>query len=400
MVWTRSPADGLPPSQRQHHWEQAWQRVMAFQQQHGRLPRIKGDASCPLAPDERPLGRWCLDQQRRKAGSKHPPLTALQQAGLAAIPGWLWWARQRANVKWDQRLQQLEAFARQQGRLPRRTAGKAKPYLPGEQELGRWMNAQHQRYKGQKGAQLSTEEVTALEAVPGWAWAHFVQQPWDERRQQVEEFVQQHGRLPRFGAGKSSPFVPGERQLGQWCNFQRQRRKGNIHCGPPLRVEQQAALEALPGWWWEKRSPWEVQYQRVAAFIERHERRPRARGSKGAPLVAGEKELATWWYNQQQRWSGSLKPALTAEQQAALAALPGRAWDVRHDRWEQLEAFVRQHGRLPRLRATPQEPLLKGERQLASWCRNQRSQVKGYRSFAPLSAQRAAALEGTPHWAA
>ena len=175
-------ADGLARSKPQlqppqHAWEQARQQVIAFQQQHGRLPRATANATGPLVPGERPLGLWCVDQQRRKAGSKGQPLTVQEQACLASIPGWGWWPSQRKHVPWEERLQQVQEFVQQHGRLPRQRARSGVPFLPGEKELGTWVYRQRQRSKGQQQPQLSAEEVAALETVPGWYWAAFAVRP-------------------------------------------------------------------------------------------------------------------------------------------------------------------------------------------------------------------------------
>lgn len=57
----RPEADALSSSKAQQQppqdpWEQARQQVIAFQQQHDRLPRANADVSGPLVPGERPLG--------------------------------------------------------------------------------------------------------------------------------------------------------------------------------------------------------------------------------------------------------------------------------------------------------------------------------------------------------
>lgn len=65
---------------------------------------------------------------------------------------------------------------------------------------------------------------------------------------QVSPFAAQHGRLPRRKGGKPSPLVAGEQQLGDWCKYQRQQRKGSKHGSDEWTAEQVAALEAIPGW--------------------------------------------------------------------------------------------------------------------------------------------------------
>ena len=163
----QSPIPQPPPDA----WEQACPQVAAFQRQHGRLPRATADAQGqPLLPGERPLGLWCTEQQRRKAGSKGPSLTVQEQAALLAISGWSWWVTKPVTKPWEQWRQEVEAFYQQHGRLPRNSAGRSIPFLPGEQALGLWVNGQRDHYKGHMQPPLSAERIAALEGTPGWSW--------------------------------------------------------------------------------------------------------------------------------------------------------------------------------------------------------------------------------------
>ncbi|GAB4815475.1 hypothetical protein N2152v2_002521 [Parachlorella kessleri] len=251
--------------QPQDPWEQARQQVSAFQQQHGRLPRANADALGPLVPGERPLGLWCTAQQRRKAGSKGRPLTVQERASLASIPGWKWWPSRRKRGPWQEWMQQFHEFVQQHNRLPRHTPGSSHPFLPGEKELGMWASRQRLFYNGQRQPQLSEEQVAALEAVPGWYWAAYEVQPWEQRLQLLQEFVQQHGRLPRHTPGRDHPFLPSEKELGRWVS--RQRRCYHGQREPQLSAERVAALEAVPGWYWAAYDvqPWEQRYEQQPA---------------------------------------------------------------------------------------------------------------------------------------
>ncbi|GAB4822673.1 hypothetical protein N2152v2_009719 [Parachlorella kessleri] len=392
------PASGAhqPPTQQLplDAWEQARQQVAAFQRQHGRMPRASADAQGPLLTGERPLGVWCTEQQRRKAGSKAPPLSAEERKALLGIPGWSWWASKQVHKPWERRRQEVAAFYQRHGRLPRATAGKPCPFLPGEKELGKWLNRQRQLYKGNLQPPLSAEQIAALEATPGWACT-----PWEQQRQQVEAFYQQHGRFPRTTAGKASPLLPGEEELGRWVKLQRQCFKGNMQ--PALSAERIAGLEATSGWVWEECLPWELRYQQVQDFVRQHSMLPRKKIGMSNPILSGGNGLSTWCDTQRQRFKGHQQPPLTAEQQAALAALPGWFWDVADDRWEQqrrrLEAFVLMHGRLPRVRSA-KEPPLEGEHELACWLKNQRQRERGTCGYTPLTAKQQAALKATPLW--
>ena len=296
--------------------------MAAFQRQHGRLPKATAEShGQPLLPGERPLGLWCTEQQRRKAGSKGPPLTVQEQAALLAIPSWGWWATKPVTKPWEQRRQEVEAFYQQHGRLPRSAGGKTNPFLPGEKELGNWVDRQRQRHKGNLQPPLSAEHTAALEATEGWIWEDYV--AWEARCQQVQDFMHQHGRLPREKGSERSPLLLGEKELGKWCYTQRLRRKGKSH-QPPLTAEQQAALAALPGWYWDvENDRWEQQLQKLEAFVRVHGRMPRRLQTEKEPLLEGERQLAYWFQRQRGRelGTGSFAP-LSVRQQAALKATP------------------------------------------------------------------------------
>jgi hypothetical protein len=208
----------LSTSQRDdQRWEQRCRQVAAFQQAHSWLPRSVADGRGPLGEQERELGLWISDQQRRMEGSRGTALTREEVAALEAIPGWCWGTARRARtwvvVPWEQRCQEVAVFVQQHGRWPRGYAGKTKPFLAGEKQLGRWCGAQRQRRKGNTQLQLTQHQEAALEAIPGWVWEEFSIEPWEQRCQQVAAFVQQHGKVPREAAGASMPFLDGEETL-------------------------------------------------------------------------------------------------------------------------------------------------------------------------------------------
>ncbi|GAB4822680.1 hypothetical protein N2152v2_009726 [Parachlorella kessleri] len=378
-------------------WQRACQRVAAFQRQHGRLPRASAAGQGPLLPGERPLGVWCTEQQRRKAGSKGPPLTAQERKALLAIPGWVWWATRRAVRPWEQWRQEVEAFYQRHGRLPRAAAGQASPFLPGEQALGYWVGDQRKKFKGQSRDPLSGERLAALEGTPGWSWGEFVRTPWENHYQQVQDFVQQHGQLPRLNLSNSTSHLPFEKELGRWIDMQRRSNKRQ-----KLSAEQVAALEATPGWCWEEwsKQPWELQRQEVEAFYQQHGRLPRGAAGKPSPFLPGEKELGAWVQTQRQYYKGQRQRPLPAERIAALEATLGWAWED-WTPWEQrrqeVEAFCQQHGRLPRSEAGVSNPMLPGERELGSWIGRQRQRYKGHQP-PRLSADQRAALDAIPGW--
>ena len=460
---------GTATSQRlDERWERQLRKVAAFQEQHGRIPRTDGSKEEPLTEEERKLGSWCHRQRQRKKGTASPPLTQEQEAALKAIERWFWddkevsdvictpsaaigcWSavarmldapcsvqkqsvlctrllqeRARAEAEaWERQRQQVTAFQQQHGRLPRQKDSAAVPFVAQEAELGRWCKRQRERKKGKGSCSpLDPSQVTALEDLPEWWWEADPAAAWEQIRQQLAAFAQQHGRLPRQGRAG----VPAkEGRLGEWCATQRQRKRGT--CTPPLTVEQETALTAIPHWHWGRAleqlqqeafqvpAAWAQQLQLVIAFQLRHGRLPgegaeqqqAAQQQQQPAAVEGEAELATWCDEQQQgaEFTSGVR-CLSAQQAAALSALPGWRWRGAAPRvarpaklaaeWQvrlwQVAAFWRQHGRLPGRRSSDST-----ERQLAEWCASQRKRRKGQGTFRDLTPAQVEALESLDGW--
>ncbi|GAB4814292.1 hypothetical protein N2152v2_001338 [Parachlorella kessleri] len=293
--------------QQHNRWWQRCEQVAAFQQQRGRLPRTAAGRSSPFLVGEQGLGKWVVRQRQRYKAQK---LSAERVAALETLPGFCW--LEFARKPWEQQRQLVEAFYRQHGRLPRRIAEQSASFLPGEGPLGAWIMRQRSQGRGRMQPPLSAEHVAALDRTPGWSWGEFKIEPWESRCQQLQTFVRQHGRLPRYTAGKSSPFLHAEKGLGNWVRNQRQQYKAR-----KLSAEQIAALEATPGWcwaewsqqawesrlqqddWWEQR--WEQRRRQLKVFVRQHKRMPRVRVTLKEPLLEGEQVLGLWRQRQRQK---------------------------------------------------------------------------------------------------
>ena len=160
-----------------------------------------------------------------------------------------------AKHAWWDMLHRLREFVARQQRLPRVQAGTNSDGaldLPSERELGLWCREQKQRYGAYKGlSTLEPSQVDALDAIPCWHWYNW-QKHWRQRWQQVFEFAQQYGTLPRWQGTQARPLLGGEALLHSWCKNQRSRRAGthssNLH--RPLTEWEVAKLEGIPFWHW------------------------------------------------------------------------------------------------------------------------------------------------------
>ncbi len=101
---------------------------------------------------------------------------------------------------------------------------------------------------GRRQPPLEPEQAEALGIIPGWRWEENAS--WERRRSAVMAFQATHGRLPRACSTPGRPYAPSEELLGKWCYRQRLQKRGTRK--PALTPGQLAALEAIPGWWWER----------------------------------------------------------------------------------------------------------------------------------------------------
>ena len=123
---------------------------------------------------------------------------------------------------------------------------------------------------------------------------------WQQRYEQLADFVKQHSRLPRKCG--SQPMLAEERELAQWCSTGQAVRRG-----APLRPAPRAQAESSQSVHDEQ---WEQQRQQVTAFVERHGRLPRPAGGQREPLLAGEQQLGKWGSAQRLRRKGKQQPPL------------------------------------------------------------------------------------------
>ncbi|GAB4815479.1 hypothetical protein N2152v2_002525 [Parachlorella kessleri] len=381
--------------------------------------------SCPVKRSWQ-FQYWASRQRQYYKGRKQPELSAEQVAALEAVPGWYWAAYE--VQPWDQRLRQVLDFVLQHGRLPRHTARSGHPFLPDEKELGLWASRQRDCYKGRRQPQLSTEQAAALETVPGWYWAAFEIQPWDQWHQQVAHFVRQHERLPRYYPSSQAPLLSGEKELGAWCNRQQQRVKGPRHIGAPLTPGQQAALQALPGILNTELCRRTSKDRRELASVPfMLHSLPAVLLSAATRLRQPQQRVVTSLQHgrgaRQGNWPQRLSPRRGTTPQQLAASSGGQ--DSNHeearghqcgedaltnskaqqqppkDPWEQARlqviAFREQHGRLPRANADALGPLVPGERPLGLWCTTQQRRKAGSKGR-PLTVQERASLASIPGW--
>jgi hypothetical protein len=199
-------------------WEEGFSHLLAFCKHVGHA----GVRHTYKNADGYALGVW-VGAQRRNRGK----LTLKQIAKLESLPGWVWAVHE---IQWEEGFGYLEAFAQSEGHA--RVSGRFK--TPDGYALGAWVGAQ----RGKK-EKLTPEQMTKLEALPGWVW-NALEARWEESFAHLQAFVQQerHSRVPqKYKAPDGFP-------LGQWVGTQR-------YTKDKLSPERITRLEVLPGWIWK-----------------------------------------------------------------------------------------------------------------------------------------------------
>ena len=203
--------------------------MLLFQQKWGHLPSIYGDTK-----EERLLGAWLITQRTRRKGARNKrELTSVEIRLLESLSGWQWDPNASA---WRKQYEAFLGFVQREGRHPR-AAGT--DYVTGQEEedLAAWGSRQRSSIKGKarKGG-LSSDEISALNEIPGWSWDP-LNANWQDKYGQVQEYLAANNNI--------YPTQADNKPLNTWCQKQRRRkREGTLE---PTRIAQ---LERLPRWDW------------------------------------------------------------------------------------------------------------------------------------------------------
>ncbi|MCP4680314.1 MAG: hypothetical protein GY854_33455 [Deltaproteobacteria bacterium] len=270
-------------------------------------------------------------------------------------------SRPRASTRidrWNDWYLRMREFVAREGHARVPTRQKEDGY-----ELGQWVRNQR-KARGR----LSEERKAALEQLPGWIWSPN-QRIWEDRYESLLKYVERegHARVSRLYKKDS---------LGQWVYDQRKAKE-------KLSKERKAALERLPGWIWSaNQKTWKDGYGILLEYVKRegHARVPKRYKEDGYGI--GQ------WVSDQRK----AREKLSVDRKAALERLPGWAWSVWKNRWEEkfelLLRYVEREGHA----TMPNKHIENGE-PLGLWVSTQRKQRD------KLSPERKAALERQPGWA-
>ena len=141
---------------------------------------------------------------------------------------------------------------------------------------------------------------------------------WKQKLTTLRAHVAAHGRLPPQGDASG---------LGSWAASQRHSKKA-MDAGEPskhgtMTPARVAALESVPGWAWEvKATRWPSKLEALRAHVAAHGRLPQSRRGLGA-WVATQRAA-------KKAADAGKATTMTPERAAALEAVPGWTWHVRH----------------------------------------------------------------------
>ena len=220
FVWSTRPP--FKSSKNDKKWNDMFERLKAYRQQHG-------DCLVPRHyADDPELGFWVSNQRQYRVR-----LDSSQQGRLESI-GFVWMPRQK---RWNDMFERLAAYRQQHGDclVPLK--------YPDDPELGFWVNNQRQNC-----AKLDTTQHERLESI-GFVWSTKNRDKWDDMFERLQAYRQQYGDC----------LVPHDYaedpKLALWVRNQRQNRA-------KLDMARLERLDSI-GFVWSVRNKWDDTFERL-----------------------------------------------------------------------------------------------------------------------------------------
>lgn len=257
------------------------------------------------------LGDWVAAQ--RVAGHSHTPD---QRLVLNALPAWSG-TEGLVDPEWWQQ------------------------FIEGGANCADWVAVQRANYRA---LVMPAVQAALLRTVPGWTWAgeqHVAR--WWAARDLLAEYVAATGKNPR------DKTVYRGYCIGAWASNQRRTYLGT----GTRRVFTAAALEAIPGWTWERKSrthvnqgSWAVACTLLRQYVAKFGKQP------ARSVVYCTYKLGEWFHAQKVRYAAGGSDSLTVAQVAELEKALGACWklkpaDVWMQNYEQLVEHMQEHGKVP-----------------------------------------------------
>ena len=194
----------------------------------------------------------------------------------------------------------------------------------------------------------------------------------------LEEYIEQKGTSLVPSTFKTANGF----KLGQWVSVQRTRYGKGI-----IAQERRERLEALDGWWWDRRDYlWEEGFRHLEEYIESH-------GNALTPLkyTSDDSHQLGGWVNTQRVAHG--KGTLPPHREQRLRELPGWSWSAKDSLWEEGFSRLLRYLEVHRHVNVPQKYADADGYQLGSWVTVQRV-ARNARRLKPERESRLSALPG------
>ncbi|MCP4604402.1 MAG: hypothetical protein GY847_28415 [Proteobacteria bacterium] len=345
--------DGWIWDLRATYWEVGYKSLLQYVER-------EGHAQVPIKyiEDDYNLGWWVSHKRHRKQLGKLPDdkVKALEQ-----LHGWSW---DPQLDHWETSYEYLLKFVNREGhsQVPAK-------HIEDGFKLGPWVC--QQRVKAAR-AQLSEDQIEALEKTHGWSW-DARESLWEEGYEHLLAFAKRegHSRVPH-------KYIDNGYKLGSWVATQRKRRE-------KLSPERKKKLEELPAWCWDLREgKWWHCYEQLLCFSNRE-------GHSFVPhsYIENDGDLGQWVVRQCRN-----RDRLDNDKIKALEELPAWVWDRGEERyWKEgfdcLVLFIQREGHA----GVPSDHV-EGDLDLSGWIHEQHV---AYWDGTMLDHRRNI-LEGIPEW--
>lgn len=262
--------------------------------------------------------------------------------------------------------------------------GHASPPKPkkSKDQLAGWVVGQRQRYRKR---QLTQEEISKLESLPGWKWA-VLEENWDEFFDLLHQFAQEYGHAVVPQGSASRPFRG--RNLAGWVNNQRTK-----YGMGELSADEISKLESVAGWTWDARQhQLDAGLKALLDYVSKYKTSAVPRGTK-FDYLGKRIDLGSWCQSiRTKKRKGQLSTDLVHQ----LERLPDWRWDSRLGRWEEMYELLLQfryeHNHLNVPMGKSARPYR--SKNLAQWINSQRTRYRNEK----LSKSRIHLLEQIPGW--
>jgi len=269
-------------------WQAHFDKMAEFAKRYGHC-----EPQATTKKSDLKMTKWVKHQRRQY---REQQLASDCVIALEGLKGWSW---ETYNPRWEQKFSALKV------QTEKTKTVKIQPKNAQLKGLNSWVI--HQRVLKHRN-QLTSDQVTRLEALPGWTW-----DPIDEQWQDA------FSALVRYVKRNNTSAVPQDHiensfKLGIWVNKQRSRyRRGTLEA---VRIAQ---LESLKGWTWV---PSEDRSSRNITALKKFTKRT-GHSKVPAKHIESGVELYSFVYNARRRyWQGNLSPSLKSQ----LVAVPHWRW--------------------------------------------------------------------------